>query len=64
MDKDHAREIAEADGLTRLSDKHLDQLAQAVASARELAGRLPKDLHWSEEIALALRLPTPKETKR
>jgi len=30
-----------------------------VASARELAQKLPKDLHWSEELSLTFRLPRP-----
>jgi hypothetical protein len=64
MDKDRAQEIAAAEGLTKLDEKQLAQLAQSVASARELAGKLPKDLHWSEEIALVFRLPTPEDTKR
>ena len=63
-DKDRAREIAIAAGLTKLDAKHLDQLARSVASARELAEKLPKDLHWTEEIALTFRLPSPGEAKR
>jgi hypothetical protein len=56
-DKDRALEIASAAGLTVLDEKHRAQLASSVASARELAGKLPKDLHWSEEIALIFSLP-------
>ena len=56
-DEEHARLAATAAGLASLSEKHLAQLAQSVASARELAAKLPKDLHWSEEIALVFRLP-------
>jgi hypothetical protein len=63
-DEKHARQIATAEGLTKLDEKQLAQLAQSVASARELAGKLPKDLHWSEEIALVFRLPRPEDTKR
>ena len=61
MDKDRAREIAAAEGLTKLDEK---QLAQSVASGRELAEKLPKNLHWSEEIALIFRLPPSGESKR
>jgi hypothetical protein len=64
MDKDRAEEIATAEGLTKLDEKQLAQLTQSVASARELAGKLPKDLHWSEEIAVVFRLPTPEDTGR
>jgi hypothetical protein len=63
-DNDRAREIAQAAGLAKLDGKHLAQLADSVASARELAGKLPKDLHWSEEIALTLRLPAPGSARR
>jgi hypothetical protein len=64
MEKDCAREIAAAAGLTKLDEKHQAQLALSVASARELASKLPKDLHWSEEIALVFRLPHPGDAKR
>ena len=63
-DENHARQIATAAGLTKLDEKQLAQLALSVASARELAGKLPKDLHWSEEIALVFRLPHPGDAKR
>jgi hypothetical protein len=64
IDENHARLIATAAGLTNIGEKHLAQLAQSVASARELAAKLPKDLHWSEEIALVFRLPIPGDAKR
>jgi hypothetical protein len=64
MDKDRARQIAADEDLTKLDEKQLAQLAQSVASARELAAKLPKDLHWSEEIALVFRLPLPGDAKR
>ena len=56
MDKKQAQETAVAAGLTRLEDAHLGQLARSVEAARELSDRLPKDLHWSEEIAPTIRL--------
>ena len=59
MRKAELVQMAAAAGLPRLSDKHLDQLQEALASARELADKLPKDLHWSEELALTFRLPRP-----
>jgi hypothetical protein len=64
MEGSHVRkaelvEMAAAAGLPRLSDKHLDQLENSAASARELAQKLPKDLHWSEELSLTFRLPRP-----
>jgi len=63
MDNDRTREIALAAGLTALDDKHLAQLAKSIASGREAAGKLPQDLHWSEEIALVFRLPAPESAK-
>ncbi|HEY5832134.1 MAG: hypothetical protein ACAH24_23170 [Hyphomicrobiaceae bacterium] len=64
MKDERARELAAAAGLTKLDEKHLAQLAQGIASARELAAKLPKDLHWGEEIALAFRLAPPEGGKR
>jgi hypothetical protein len=64
MDTDRAREIAVSAGLGKLDNKHLDQLVKSIASTRELGAKLPKDLHWSEEIALAFRLPTATSAKR
>ena len=61
MKDERARELAAAVGLTKLDEKHLAQLAQGIASARDLAAKLPKDLHWGEEIALIFRLATPAE---
>ena len=59
MSKAELAQMAAAAGLPRLSDKHLDELKQSTASARELADKLPKDLHWSEELSLTFRLPRP-----
>ena len=64
MTKDDLRRIAAQHGLTRLGDKHLEQLAQSVAANEALTRRLPKDLHWGEESALVFRLPVPREARR
>ena len=56
MDIDDARRAAIAAGLSRLTDSDLALLAKSLASNTVLAARLPADLHWSEEIAPALRL--------
>ena len=53
---DTVRETAATAGLTKLDKDHLAQLKRAIESAQELSGRLPKDLHYSEEIALTFRL--------
>ena len=63
MENDRARGIAIAAGLTKLDDKHMAQLANSVASAREVGGKLPKDLHWSEEIAVVFRLPATQDAQ-
>jgi hypothetical protein len=63
MNKAALVEMAAAAGLPRLSDKHLEQLQNSWAAARELAAKLPKDLHWSEELSLAFRLPRPTGDK-
>ncbi len=57
MEKNELIALAKAAGLAGLKDKHLAQLQQSLAAARELADKLPKDLHWSEELALTFRLP-------
>lgn len=61
MSDERTRQFAEAAGLNKLDEKHLAQLAQGIASARELTAKLPKDLHWGEEIALVFRLSPPSE---
>jgi hypothetical protein len=55
-DESELKRRAAAAGLPNLVGRHLAQLRQAEASARELAARLPRDLHWSEEIALTFKL--------
>ena len=50
-------------GLTRLNQAQLAQLKRAVESARELSDKLPKDLHFSEEIAVTFRLPAAGGSK-
>jgi len=62
-DDERAQQVAALPGLTKLEAKHLAQLANSVASAREAGAKLPKDLHWSEEIALIFRLPVPGSGK-
>jgi hypothetical protein len=64
MENERAREIAIAAGMPALDGKHLTQLANSIASGRDLGGQLPKDLHWSEEIALIFRLPSPASARR
>jgi hypothetical protein len=50
-------------GWMRLSAAHLEQLKRALESARELGDKLPKDLHYSEEIAVTFRLPPAGDSK-
>jgi hypothetical protein len=51
-------QMAAIAGLMRLNAAHLAQLKRAMESARELGDKLPKDLHYSEEIAVTFRLPS------
>ena len=60
---DTLRQIATTAGLSRLDKAHLAQLKRAMDSARELSNKLPKDLHYSEEIALTFRLPAAGGSK-
>jgi hypothetical protein len=56
-DDDTLRQTATTAGLGKLEPTHLLELKRAMEAARELGDRLPKDLHYSEEIALTFRLP-------
>jgi len=56
-DNDILLQTAATAGLMSLNQAHLAQLKRAMESARELSDKLPKDLHYSEEIALTFRLP-------
>jgi hypothetical protein len=60
---DTLRQTAATAGLNRLDKAHLAQLKRAIESARELGDKLPKDLHYSEEIALTFRLPVAGGSK-
>jgi hypothetical protein len=53
---DNLLQTAATAGLTRLNQAQLAQLERALQSARELGDKLPKDLHYSEEIAVTFRL--------
>lgn len=64
MEKSDLRRIAAANGLTRLTESHLDQLAASIRSNDQLSQRLPKDLHWTEECAHVYRFPASREGKR
>jgi hypothetical protein len=50
-------------GLTRLTEAHLAQLKRAMDSACELGNNLPKDLHYSEEIAVTFHLQAAEGSK-
>jgi len=60
---DTLREAAARAGLDKLDTDHLAQLERAIQSARELGDKLPKDLHYSEELALTFLLPAPGSKK-
>lgn len=56
MNRDDLRRRANACGLEKLEDAHLEQFALGARTTRDLAARLPKDLHWTEETALTFSL--------
>jgi hypothetical protein len=60
-DKDEAHRLAASAQLAKVDPK---QLGASIASAQALTARLPRDLHWSEEMAIAFRLPTPRNAKQ
>ena len=62
-DESDVRRVAIVAGLPKLDGKHVPQLAQAMASTCDLGAKLPKDLHWSEEMALTFRLAPRGEAK-
>ena len=64
MDKTELRRLAAAHGLTKLSDEHLEQFAAAIKNNAKLVAGLPRDLHWSEESPLVLRLRAAKASGR
>jgi len=57
MDQDELRRLAADVGLPKLEGKYLDEFARGLASNRDTAKLLPKDLHWSEESTLVFQLP-------
>jgi hypothetical protein len=56
MDREELRRRAAACGLDKLDAAQLEQFAQGVRSTEALSGRLPKDLHWTQEPALTFSL--------
>ena len=64
MTREELRRLAASQGLTRLTEKHLDQLASSIRANEELVAQLPQDLKASDESALVFRLPVPKEAMR
>jgi hypothetical protein len=56
MSQNDPKSVAASAGLDRLSEADLRLLAKSLEANRALVKRLPKDLHWSEEIAPILRL--------
>lgn len=51
-DRADTRRQAAALGFTRLDEAGLALFGQGARSSRDLAAKLPKDLHWTEESAL------------
>lgn len=63
MTREEGRRLADEVGLKKLSDKQLDEFIAGVLTTRATAAKLPKDLHWGEEIAVAFRLKPGQRTK-
>jgi hypothetical protein len=58
IDDAEGRRLAKIAGLNRLSEKQMAEFIAGARTTQNLAKRLPKDLHWSEEPALVYRLDT------
>ena len=51
MDKDERDRRVRELGLEKLARDHTADLDKALANAANLAGRIPTDLHWTDEPA-------------
>ena len=58
MDKHERDRRARELGLEKLARDHAADLDKALANAATLAGRLPSDLHWTDEPAHIYSLAT------
>ena len=56
MQRDDVRRAATDAGLDKVTEADLALLARSLEANQALGQRLPKDLHWNEEIAPVLRL--------
>ena len=56
MDRKNERGVADHAGLRKLTESDLGLLAKSLEANRSLVAGLPRNLHWSEEIAPVLRL--------
>lgn len=59
MGSDDVSRAAKAAGLDRLTVEQRAEFERCAKVATELARKLPQDLHWTDEMALVLRL-TPR----
>jgi hypothetical protein len=60
MDAEETRRMAKRMGLDKPDERLLQEIADALKSADGLAGRLPRDLRWTEEPAHVFRPATGK----
>jgi hypothetical protein len=60
MDSDEVRKLAAAAGLEKVEDRHLQQLKKSFEKSRLLTSQMPRDLHWSEEVAFTFQ-PKPRQ---
>ncbi len=50
-------------GLSKLATAHPADLRKAIENGNVLAGKIPRDLHWSEEAAHTFSLVTRDQVK-
>ncbi len=61
MDKNELDRRASELGLEKLARDHAPELDRALANAKTMAGRIPRDLHWTVEPAHTFSLMPRKE---
>ena len=63
MDDETLKRKAAARGLSTLATDHPADLRQALDNGATLAAKLPRDLHWAEEVAHTFDL-TPRRQEK
>lgn len=63
MDEQRLMQRAEELGLTKIAKDYKGELEKALESAATLSGRLPPDMHWTEEPAHVFSLVARKDRR-